>query len=842
MSRTIKARLIAAVLLISFVGMSLVTTFSYIISRNTTMTETLDKIQNRAAFESEKINSWLEGKTALVRSLVRAIQPAGTIAAAREVFLAEAEAAENKDLIRVYAGFSDDTGVFSDTDNILDLAPEWRATQRGWYKASYAAGGDTVLTTPYFDITINAMVATITQYAGKIEGLDACVAIDMDISQLVSIVSNVKLMDKSYAFMTDADGVIISHPDSKFNPTEASAFVMKDDPVYSKVFASTKSGEELILLGDYDGVTRYFIPHAIGQTGWTLYVAAPAAAITQPVNRLLMFMILICLAVMVTAGLVLYAAITGVVVRPLRALRDITGNIARGDFSFRISERQDEIGLLERQIGEVAGVFTKLERDVSELFREINVEGDFEARLDESGYTGAYRDMVRNINVLYESVANEVLYALEVCGKFADGDFGVEVKEMPGKKIVMKQTLEMLRNNLASVASEMSALVKDATAGNLESRADASKYSGDWADLLKNLNHLMEVIAAPIREAEYVLGHVSAGNFDLKVEGKYEGIFLEIKNSINDTVSNVASYIIEISNVLREMADSDNLDQAITRDYVGSFSDIKDAINNILGKFNTVMSEMSAAINQVSAGAKQVSESSIVLAHGASEQASSVEELNATVLTINEGTSRNAENAKEAEKLSATSKTGAQRGDQDMKAMLSSIEGIKKSSSAIANIVKIIDDIASQTNLLALNAAVEAARAGEHGKGFAVVANEVRNLAGKSLDASKEISGLIDESLEKVDTGSQTAVATANSLGAIVENVARVSDIITGISESSGRQAEAIGQVTLGLGQITEVVQSNAATSQETAAAAEELSSQSEVLRNLVRIFKLRAR
>jgi methyl-accepting chemotaxis protein len=304
-------------------------------------------------------------------------------------------------------------------------------------------------------------------------------------------------------------------------------------------------------------------------------------------------------------------------------------------------------------------------------------------------------------------------------------------------------------------------------------------------------------------------------------------------------VKNIASYIEEISAVLSELA-SNNLNQDIQRNYVGKFAEIKIALLNIISQFNSVISKISNTSGLVANGAKQISESSMSLAESASQQTSSIGQLNETISVINESTRKNAENAKQAESLSAHSKSAAADGTQNMNLMVSSMEGIKESSNEIAKIIKVIEDIAFQTNLLALNASVESARAGEHGKGFAVVADEVRNLAAKTQVSAKETAALIQESINKVGEGAQIAERTAEALGTIVQDVTAVADIISAITKTSDEQTYAIGQVMQGIGIVTETVHNNASSSQHSVSASQELAEQSDTMQELVRVFKMK--
>ncbi|HWJ04697.1 MAG TPA: methyl-accepting chemotaxis protein, partial [Steroidobacteraceae bacterium] len=189
--------------------------------------------------------------------------------------------------------------------------------------------------------------------------------------------------------------------------------------------------------------------------------------------------------------------------------------------------------------------------------------------------------------------------------------------------------------------------------------------------------------------------------------------------------------------------------------------------------------------------------------------------------------------------LAMAARTQAEKGGAVVGRAVSAMSGINAASRKIADIIGVIDEIAFQTNLLALNAAVEAARAGEQGRGFAVVASEVRNLAGRSATAAKEIKALIQDSVGRVEDGTKLVDQSGQTLEEIVQAVKKVTDIVAEIAAASQEQSSGIEQVNRAVMQMDEVTQQNAALVEEAAAAAEGIVEQAKQLNATIARYKL---
>ncbi len=348
-------------------------------------------------------------------------------------------------------------------------------------------------------------------------------------------------------------------------------------------------------------------------------------------------------------------------------------------------------------------------------------------------------------------------------------------------------------------------------------------------------------IVRPLKRLAQNANQIADGDLNVTVDTRAVDETGQVAEGLNRTVVRLKEYIKyidEISFILGEMA-SGNLMFELNQDYVGDFSKIKTALLDIQKTFIQTFSEIALSADQVASGSEQLANGAQLLSQGSMQQASSIEELSATIMDISEGLKNSAQNANKASSISTESEQEVEHGNQQMTQMITAMEEIKNASNQIGNIIKAIDDIAFQTNILALNAAVEAARAGEAGKGFAVVADEVRNLAGKSGGAAKDTTSLIETAIAAVENGTKIVAETADSLEKIVVNTKQSGHVIDEISKASNQQSEFMGQVTIGVDQISTVVQTNSATAEETAAASEELSSQANLLRELIGKFKI---
>ncbi|MGZ8365477.1 MAG: methyl-accepting chemotaxis protein, partial [Nitrospira sp.] len=341
---------------------------------------------------------------------------------------------------------------------------------------------------------------------------------------------------------------------------------------------------------------------------------------------------------------------------------------------------------------------------------------------------------------------------------------------------------------------EVEKMIKAATAGQLSERIQTGSFSGASRELTESVNRLLDAVARPLHEAQTVLAALAIKDLTHSMSGSYQGEFEQMKANVNGALHNLSE----------------------------------------------TMTTVRAAVEAVSSGADRITKGNENLSHRTSEQAASLEETSASMEEMTATVKQNADNAKQADQLAITARETADKGRAVTQQAVDAMEEINKSSKKIADIITVIDEIAFQTNLLALNAAVEAARAGEHGRGFAVVAAEVRNLAQRSALAAKEISGLINESIQRVGDGTALVNQSGRTLEEIVSSVKRVTDIIAEISAASQEQASGIDQTNKAILAMDQATQQNVALVEETTSSAQSMKEQANELLSQVAEFKIR--
>jgi methyl-accepting chemotaxis protein len=364
--------------------------------------------------------------------------------------------------------------------------------------------------------------------------------------------------------------------------------------------------------------------------------------------------------------------------------------------------------------------------------------------------------------------------------------------EAEAKIAEQKAREESTQKTEREILADLSGMVEAASDGDLTTRVDLMGKSGIRAKIGEGVNRWADTIGTAVGQISEVVAALARGDLTRRVEGEFKGSFKQLKDDTNSMADKIRAIAKRISGVSREV-------QGATR-------------------------EISSGVSDLSARTEH--------------QASSLEETSASMQQLAATVRQNSGNAQEANSLAATASKHAVNGGEVAATAVAAMSKIEDSSRQIGDIVGLIQDIAFQTNLLALNAAVEAARAGDAGKGFAVVANEVRALAQRAAQASKDIKGLIITSDTHVREGVGLVKQAGASLGEIVASVQKVAGLVSQIATATQEQTSGIEQISSTVIGMDQMTQQNAALVEETNAALHSATSQVDELRKVVAFFQ----
>jgi methyl-accepting chemotaxis protein len=512
-------------------------------------------------------------------------------------------------------------------------------------------------------------------------------------------------------------------------------------------------------------------------------------------------------------------------------------------------------------------------------------EGKLRVRADVSRYPGYNGRMIAAINSLLDAIVLPVELAAGRISRLASGEAADPIAEdLRGSFGELKQNVNALVESSRLREQDLDTLIRAATDGRLDVRADVSRYTGRNGQLIAQVNEMLDAIVRPLRVAAEAIDRLARGETPERIREEYrgefdtlrqnlnrcadvirtlvdeigvaiqagregdlarranpdrcEGVYRKILRGVNETVDAFAAPQAEACSALQLFAARD-LRARTTGRFSGEHARMAEAVNATGAALAGALAEVVATVDRLAAASTDIAASSRAVADGAAEQSTAMADTRSTLQLVATRSSETADHARQADGLTRAAQAAAEQGSRAVGQMIEALGKIRQAAEGTSQIIKDINEIAFQTNLLALNAAVEAARAGDAGRGFAVVAEEVRSLALRSKEAATKTEALIRDSVQRATAGEHEAAAVHDRLAEIVKGVQSVTTIVAEIGASARGQTAGLEQVAEALAKADAVTHRNADTAARSSAVASDLADQAGALEATVASFQL---
>jgi len=454
------------------------------------------------------------------------------------------------------------------------------------------------------------------------------------------------------------------------------------------------------------------------------------------------------------------------------------------------------------------------------------------ARLDNSSKDeiGQMSQVVNeHISKIQETIKNDHIFLdkiKELSEELKDGNFHYTIDATPSSETLeqLKNILLDLQGELGSSFSFINSSITELSNGNFDYDLDF-KSQGEFLDIKNAIDQLQCNLKSMKTQIQSNVQSVREGDLSVRAKStEFKGSIKDIMDGLNDVVTIFDSVFIDVNKTMSELTNG-NLNVKIRTEYDGEYLTLKNSINNTILNLNTIITEVNQSANNISSGLNEVTKTAHQLSLSASNQAANLEETSASILQMSETISSNSQNASSTALLAKESSSLADNGGVAVQETATIMEDV-------AQKISLIEDIAYQTNLLALNAAIEAARAGSHGKGFAVVAVEVRKLAERSQVVASEISSISQDSLQKSKYAGEL-------IDEIVPKVNTTSSLIQDIELSSLEQNSNVKQISEAMNLIDSMTSQNATAAEELSERSNNMNNQAGRLLKTMEFFKL---